>query len=54
MEKAEKILDERDAKEKGDDWERIKAWNYTIEDNDRWEEQLESKEERRDKGQLGE
>lgn len=52
--KAEKILDKRDALEKGEDWERSRAWGYSIEDNERWEEKLEKKEEGMDRGAIGE
>lgn len=48
--KAEAVLDERDAKERGEDWERIKNWKYSIEDEERWEEMKDAKEERQDQG----
>lgn len=54
MEKAEKILDKRDAEENGEDWERSKAWGYSIEDNERWEEKLELQEQGKDQGAIGE
>lgn len=54
LQKAEKTLDKRDAEERGDDWERSKAWGYSIEDNERWEEKLEKKEEGKDRGAVGE
>lgn len=44
------MLDERDAKERGEDWERIKNWKYSIEDEERWEEMKDSKEQRQDQG----
>lgn len=48
--KAERLLDERDQLERGEDLERNRNWNYSIEDSERWEEKLEKKEEIRDKG----
>lgn len=53
LEKAEKILDKRDAEENGEDWERSRAWGYSIEDNERWEEKLEKKEQGKDQGSIG-
>ncbi|CAO1623297.1 unnamed protein product [Parajaminaea phylloscopi] len=50
--KAEETLDRRDAEEKGQDWERIRNWKYTIEDEERWEDKLASKDESRDKGLI--
>ncbi|UZJ56680.1 hypothetical protein CBS101457_006000 [Exobasidium rhododendri] len=52
MDKAEKVLDQRDALENGEDWERAKAWGYTIEENERWEEKLEKKEDGKDRGAI--
>lgn len=52
--KAEETLDRRDAEERGHDWERMKNWRYTMEDEERWNEKLEAKEEKRDKGMIGE
>lgn len=52
--KAEETLDRRDAEERGQDWERMKNWRYTMEDEERWNEKLEAKEEKRDKGMIGE
>jgi pre-mRNA-splicing factor SYF2 len=54
LEKAEKILDKRDAEENGEDWERSRAWGYSIEDNERWEEKLELQEQGKDQGAIGE
>lgn len=54
LDKAEKILDKRDALENGEDWERSKAWGYSIEDNERWEEKLELQEQGKDQGSIGE
>lgn len=48
--KAEAVLDERDAKERGEDWERVRNWKYSIEDEERWEEMKAAKEERQDQG----
>ncbi|CAO1613396.1 unnamed protein product [Sympodiomycopsis kandeliae] len=48
--KAEAILDERDAKERGEDWERIRNWKYSIEDEERWQEMKSRKEESQDQG----
>lgn len=48
--KAERTLDQRDAEERGEDWERLKNWKYTIEDGEKWEAMLDEKEERLDKG----
>ncbi len=52
--KAERLLDERDILERGEDIERNRNWQYSIEDSERWEERLEEKEEIRDKGAVGE
>ncbi|KAK0557168.1 Pre-mRNA-splicing factor SYF2 [Tilletia horrida] len=52
LKKAEKILEERDIRESGEDLDRVRAWGYSIEDNEAWEEKLEDKEERRDKGPV--
>lgn len=54
LQKAEKVLDKRDAEENGEDWERSKAWGYSIEDNERWEEKLEKKDQGKDQGSIGE
>lgn len=48
--RAERILDERDMTERGEDVDRHRALHYTIEENDAWERRLEDKERRRDKG----
>ena len=48
--RAERILDERDMMERGEDVDRHRALHYTIEENDAWERRLEEKERRRDKG----
>lgn len=50
--KAEAILDERDAKERGEDWDRVKNWKYSIEDEERWEELKTQKEQRQDQGVI--
>ncbi|KAL9938216.1 hypothetical protein V8E36_002839 [Tilletia maclaganii] len=52
LQKAEKVLEERDLRESGEDVERARAWGYSIEDNEAWEKKLEDKEERRDKGPV--
>ena len=52
--KAERLLDERDQLERGEDIERNRNWSYTIEDSEAWEEKLDEKEERKDKGAVGE
>lgn len=51
--KAEAALDERDALERGEDWERQKNWQYSIEDGERWEAKQAKKEETKDKGMIG-
>ncbi|CEH12660.1 Cyclin D-interacting protein GCIP [Ceraceosorus bombacis] len=48
--KAERILDERDQLSRGEDPSRARNWAYSIEDAERWNEKLQSKEVRRDKG----
>lgn len=52
--KAEETLDERDAIERGEDYDRVRNWKYTIEDEEKWSEKLDAKEESRDKGIIGE
>ncbi|KAK0525314.1 Pre-mRNA-splicing factor SYF2 [Tilletia horrida] len=52
LHKAEKILEERDIRESGEDVDRVRAWGYSIEDNEAWEKKLEDQEERRDKGPV--
>lgn len=39
-----------EALETGEDLERKRNWEYTLEDNERWQQKLENKEERRDDG----
>lgn len=51
--KAERLLDERDMRERGEDVERHRAMHYTIEENESWEKKLEEKERTRDKGMIG-
>ena len=50
---AEQTLEERDLREAGEDIERHRNFAYSIEDNDRWEDKLQEKERRRDKGVIG-
>ncbi|KDN45228.1 SYF2-domain-containing protein [Tilletiaria anomala UBC 951] len=50
--KAERMLDERDEMERGEDIDRNRNWQYSIEDSERWENKLEQKEEMRDKGAV--
>ncbi|KAE8258807.1 hypothetical protein A4X13_0g1438 [Tilletia indica] len=52
LQKAERILEERDILESGEDLDRARAWGYTVEDNEAWEKKLEESEERRDKGPV--
>ncbi|WFD34332.1 SYF2 splicing factor [Malassezia cuniculi] len=52
LSKAARILDERDIAERGEDVSRHRALNYSIEENEAWEEKLEQKERRRDKGVI--
>lgn len=54
MARAEAELDLRDMKERGEDVERNRNWNYSVQDSENWEEKLEKKEERRDPGAVGE
>jgi len=51
--KAERLLDERDLRESGEDVERHRAKSYSIEENEAWEKKLEEKERKRDKGAIG-
>ena len=41
--KAERLLDERDLRESGEDVERHRAKSYSIEENEAWEKKLEEK-----------
>lgn len=52
MERGERALDERDAQERGEDYERTRSWTYTIEDNERWDEKLAQKEAKKDQGYI--
>ena len=52
LKKAARMLDERDIAERGENVERHRALNYSIEENDAWEEHLAQKERRRDKGLI--
>lgn len=53
MAKAERILEDRDLLERGENIERHRAKTYTIEENEAWEKRLEEKERSRDKGMIG-
>ncbi|PWZ02794.1 SYF2-domain-containing protein [Testicularia cyperi] len=50
LQKAEKLLEERDLRQAGEDVERHRNMNYSIEDSERWDTKLEEKDRRRDKG----
>ncbi|WFD32912.1 SYF2 splicing factor [Malassezia sp. CBS 17886] len=50
--KAERMLDERDMRERGQDVERQRAMQYTLEENEAWEQKLADKERSRDKGAV--
>lgn len=52
MAKAEKVLDERDAKERGEDVERQRAMGYSIEENEAWEAKLAKKAITKDQGAI--
>jgi hypothetical protein len=43
---AENLREKIEAEETGEDLERRKHWEWTIEDNDRWDEKLRIKKER--------
>lgn len=53
MAKAERILEDRDLLERGENIERHRAKTYTIEENEAWEKRLEEKDRSRDKGMIG-
>lgn len=36
-------LERLESKEKGEDWDRKKAWDYSIEDHEKWDKKLEDK-----------
>lgn len=50
--KAERLLEERDLRERGEDVERHRSKTYTIEENEAWEQKLAEKERSRDKGMI--
>ncbi|CDU23842.1 related to SYF2-pre-mRNA-splicing factor [Sporisorium scitamineum] len=50
LQKAEKVLEERDLRESGEDVERHRNMNYSLEDSERWDAKLEEKERRKDQG----
>lgn len=52
LERAEQTLDEHEARERGEDYERTRSWAYTIDENERWEEKLKQKELKRDQGYI--
>lgn len=43
QEKAMEELEELESKEKGEDWDRKKGWDYSIEDNEKWDRKQELK-----------
>lgn len=43
-----------DARETGEDLERRRAWEYSVEDNDKWDKKLAKKGRRTDVGFAGE
>ncbi|SNX81545.1 related to SYF2 - pre-mRNA-splicing factor [Melanopsichium pennsylvanicum] len=50
LQKAEKILEERDLRESGEDVERHRNMQYSLEDSERWDAKLEENERRKDQG----
>ena len=50
LQKAEKVLEERDLREAGEDVERHRNMHYSLEDSERWDAKLEEKERRKDQG----
>ncbi|TKY90467.1 hypothetical protein EX895_000465 [Sporisorium graminicola] len=50
LQKAEKLLEERDLRESGEDLERHRNMNYSLEDSERWDAKLEEKARRKDQG----
>ena len=50
LHRAEKILEERDLRESGEDVERHRNMNYSLEESERWDAKLEEKERRKDQG----
>uniref|UniRef100_V5F0L8 Pre-mRNA-splicing factor SYF2 n=2 Tax=Kalmanozyma brasiliensis (strain GHG001) TaxID=1365824 RepID=V5F0L8_KALBG len=50
IQKAEKVLEERDLRESGEDVERHRNMHYSLEDSERWDAKLEEKERRKDQG----
>lgn len=50
QEKALEILDKLESKEKGEDWERKKGWDYSIEDHEKWDKKQEAKNQNKNNG----
>lgn len=50
LQKAEKLLEERDLRESGTDVERHRNLHYSLEDSEAWDSKLEEKERRKDSG----
>ncbi len=52
LQKAEKVLEERDLRESGEDVERHRNMQYSLEDSERWDAKQEQKQKRIDQGQA--
>jgi pre-mRNA-splicing factor SYF2 len=50
---AEAMGEKQEARETGEDLERKRAWDYSIEDNENWDKKLEKKGRRADHGFAG-
>lgn len=50
QEKAMEELDKLESKEKGEDWDRKKGWDYSIEDNEKWDKKQELKNQNKNNG----
>ncbi|QSL65677.1 hypothetical protein MERGE_002990 [Pneumocystis wakefieldiae] len=46
---AEKKLEKQETIERGEDYERKRAWDWTIEESERWDQRMKEKQEARDK-----
>ncbi|EMR09010.2 hypothetical protein PNEG_02785 [Pneumocystis murina B123] len=46
---AEKKLEKQESIERGEDYERKRAWDWTIEESERWDQRMKEKQEARDK-----